>query len=243
MITDYKADLHIHTCLSPCADNTMFPSLIASRANSRGVDILGISDHNSAENLNAFPVGDFRGTLIAGIEIMSAEEIHILALFESLDKAHRMQGTVYENLEGENREDVFGKQLVVNGRDEITGLNKRLLISAVDLTAGRIIEEIHELGGLAIASHIDKDRFNVISQLGFIPEGFEFDALEFSPAADYPVEDFEDCRNYPFVSFSDAHFPDDVGSRCTIFKIEEPSFSEIRCAFEDKNGRSVKGWN
>ncbi|MBI5188431.1 MAG: PHP domain-containing protein, partial [Nitrospirae bacterium] len=172
MPVEFRADLHIHTCLSPCADLLITPYRIVEKAASLGLNIIAICDHNSAENVEvAKRVAKEKGiNAISGIEITSSEEVHILGLFGDIEDALKMQDIVYENLQlGENDEEVFGMQVIVNEKDEVLDFNKRLLIGATRLSVNKIVETIHSLGGLAIAAHIDREGFGIIGQLGFIP--------------------------------------------------------------------------
>ena len=173
MLREFKADLHIHTCLSPCADDDMSPQNIVKQAEIKRLDIIGICDHNSSENVAATQkIGkNKRITVIGGIEAASQEEVHILALFDDKKDVFEFQAVIYENLSGFNDDGVFGKQLIINENDEIVGINDRLLIGATSLPLQEIVQTIYSLKGLAIASHIDRGRFSIISQLGFIPEG------------------------------------------------------------------------
>lgn len=137
----------------------MTPSRIVAEATSKGLSIIGICDHNSAENLSvAKKVAGEKGIhLIAGMEVTSSEEVHILALFDRIENVMTLQEIVYANLSGvENDERASGYQGVVNENDEILNFNKRLLIGATSLSVQNIVDVIRSLEGLAIASHIDR---------------------------------------------------------------------------------------
>jgi hypothetical protein len=182
MLRPFRADLHVHTCLSPCAELDMTPRQIVDAAKGKGLDILAITDHNSAENTEAARRAASGSGLVvlSGMEITSSEEVHVLALFEDGEGAMRMQDIVYENLPpGENDEELYGQQVIVNEFDEVMGFNTRLLITATRLSLEALVSMIHSCGGLCVASHIDREAFSVISQLGFIPGDAGFDALEF----------------------------------------------------------------
>ena len=245
MLEEFKGDLHVHTCLSPCGDFSMLPALIIMKAKERDLDIIGICDHNSTENVMAVKkVGTMEGvTVIGGIEITSQEEVHILALFDDDADLLRIQNIVYEHLPGVNDEDAFGEQLIVDEKDEILGFNEKLLIGATTLFLEQVVDIIHQLGGIAIAAHVDRDAFSIIGQLGFIPEGLDVDGLEISPRNS--VEDirakFPQVNDYPLVSFSDAHYLEDIGKRATSFLIEKPSIEELNKAFREVEGRKILG--
>ena len=253
MYSVFKADLHIHTCLSPCGDLSMVPSRIVLEAKVRQLDIIGICDHNSSDNIKAVQkAGEKEGLMVlGGMEITSREEAHVLALFDDQAETAEMQEIVSNSLEGENDEKAFGEQVIVDDRDRVVGINPKLLIGATSLSIGEIVRCIHSLGGLAIASHVDREMFSVTSQLGFIPDGIGFDALELSPnyfrrtpATDRPVRErvYKDFgySGYPIVSFSDAHYPEDIGLSSTLFEMKERVFEEICEALSGLDERTVK---
>ena len=235
--------MHIHTCLSPCGSLEMSPKAIIEQAKRKRLDVVGICDHNSAENVVAAEKAGERGGLrvIGGIEVTSREEVHVLAFFDKEQDLFELQRIVYENLPGINDEEVFGKQVVVNEEGMVVDLNNRLLIGATKLSIEKIVGIIHSLGGLAIASHIDREGFGIIGQLGFIPEGLGLDGLEVSPRMSLEKArlQFPEVLDFPLVSFSDAHALEDVGKSATSFLMEEADIKEIRKALFGEDGRKV----
>lgn len=210
-----------------------------------GLDIIAVTDHNSAENVIAAKKAAAHTdlTVLAGMEITSSEEAHILALFDDVERIEELQETVYDNLlPGVNDEKRFGDQIVVNEKEEVLDFNQRLLITATELTAHSIVNTIHSLGGLSIASHIDKDIFSIISQLGFIPDDLKFDALEMSPGIDREKAEqlFMLYNSYTWMSSSDAHHLRDIGKRTTGFFMKEPTIKEMALAIKNINGRGVE---
>ena len=236
MMRKVRVDLHLHTCLSPCADTEMQATVIVKQAKKVGLDMIGICDHNSAENVAAVMKAGVREGLpvIPGIEITSCEEVHILGLFNSEQDLMNLQEMVYDNLSGENYEQFFGPQTVIDEWDRVLGTNHRLLIGATTLTVEQIVEAIHRRSGLAIASHVDRERFSLIGQLGFIPKGLGLDALEVSTRSS-----IKQRYDYPVVTFSDAHFLEDIGKSSTCFMIEDTSALEIGRALRCELGRMV----
>ena len=240
MLRKFKADLHIHTCLSPCGDMEMTPKMIVEKARSKGLDVIGICDHNSSENVIAVKKAGEKSNLkvLGGMEVTSEEEVHILALFDEDKNLSELQKIVYENLEGVNDEEHFGYQLVVDEQDGIIDLNKKLLIGATDLTVDRIVELIHSFNGLAIASHVDRERFSLLGQLGFVPEGLE---LDLSPRyiSEKKKLAFPMASGFPLVTFSDAHYSDDIGKTSTTFLLDDITVSELKKALKNKDGRYI----
>ena len=241
-LKEFKADLHIHTCLSPCGELEMLPTVIVKQAKRQHLDIIGICDHNTAENVVAVKkAGEKIGLkVLGGIEMTSSEEVHILGIFDDDGAICEMQNIAHSNLAGENDEDAFGMQLVVDECDTPTELNDRLLIGATSLSIDEIVTSIHSLGGLAIASHIDREAFSIIGQLGFIPENLPLDALEISPNCG--PDEVENYRSYglSLVTSSDAHFLADIGKASTTFLLNAPSFLEIKMALQGIDGREVR---
>lgn len=234
-------DLHIHTCLSPCAQSDMLPTTIIKQARDKNLDVIGICDHNSAENVLAVKkAGEKKGVkVLGGMEMSSSEEVHILAFFDDDDALLEMQNIVYENLFGENDEKYFGEQLIVDEYDKIISSTNKLLIGSTSLGIDRIVELVHSLGGLAVASHVDRESFSIITQLGFIPKELPLDALELSWRCELSEVNNYESYGLPLVKSSDAHFLSDIGKAVTTFSLSTPSFSEVVMAFQDVEGRAV----
>ena len=241
MLREFKADLHIHTCLSPCAETEMTPRMIVEQAVRRGLDIIGICDHNSAENLiYVKKAAESQNiTVIGGMEITSKEEVHILALFDNEEKLFGLQKYVYDNLPGENNEDVFGRQLIINQEGKVLANTDRLLIGATEIELNILVKKIKALKGAVIASHIDREGFSLTGQLGFIPEDIELDGLEISARADKERMKNQ-YENFRLVSFSDAHILSDIDRTSTIFSLAAPTVEEIIKALAGLENRKVK---
>ena len=239
----FKADLHIHTCLSPCADLNMGPKTIVDQALQQGLDVIGISDHNSSENVPAVvrAAQDRNLTVLPGMEVTSKEEVHILAVFDSVDRALQLQEIVYEHLHGENDAEAFGLQVVVNEDHDVLGFNNRLLAGATELSVEQVVDSICGLEGLAIAAHVDRETFGILGQLGFVPEELHLDALELSrnTSLEEARRRFPEYAGYAFVRSSDAHSAMDIGKVWTSLLLYEPSTREIKKALRGEGGRRV----
>ena len=241
MLKEYKMDLHIHTCLSPCAQMEMLPTAIIKRAKEEKLDVIAICDHNSAQNVSAVRKAGQKENVnvLRGMEICTSEEVHVLAFFNDDDALMEMQKIVYENLAGENDEKYFGDQTIVDQNDRVTGTTRKLLIGSTSLGINKVVQLIHNLGGIAVASHVDRDSFSIIAQLGFIPEQLSLDALELSwRCKSSEVKNYEKY-NLPLVKSSDAHFLSGIGKAFTKFWLQQPSFAEIAMAFQGHEGRAV----
>ena len=240
-----SADLHIHTCLSPCATLDMTPRKIVEQAQKTNLEIIAITDHNSAENAGSVMAAaqDTELCVIPGIEVTTSEEAHIVGLFENPLDALSMQTLVYDHLQpGENDDDLFGMQVIANAFDEVEGMNRRLLIGATNLGLNEIIDAIHKLNGLTVAAHIDRQAFSIISQLGFIPEGLDLDALEISRRMTRTQDRarFKEYERFAFIASSDAHDIPEVGTSPTNFLMAGPDMAELRLALKGKEGRNIE---
>lgn len=240
----YKADLHTHTVLSPCGDLEMSPLNIVQKAKSKGIDILGITDHNNTKNCKAFDKLAKKHDLfiLKGAEINTKEEVHCLTFFENNDELFDFQQYIDEHLPRiKNDIKKFGYQVVVDEDENIIEQIDWLLISALDVTIEQIEKKVHELNGLFIPAHIDRSRYSVLSQLGFVPKDLNVDALELSKFENKNefLEKNNYLADYTFIQSSDAHFVDNIGDTTTDFLMEERSFVEIRQALKSENNRKV----
>ncbi len=239
----YRCNLHMHTCLSPCAELDMHPASIVRESIAQGLDVIAVCDHNASENV-PYVQRAAAGTglvIIPGMELCTQEEVHLVAIFERLEELEALQGTVYGNLAGVNDEDAFGIQAIVNEAGEVEGFNEHLLIGATGISLNRAVDLIHSLGGLAVASHIDRPAFGLIGQLGFVPPDVPFDALEVSAGLGIPQarQRYPELKDYQFITSSDAHFIGDIGRASIRMFLESPTFAEIGLALARRMGRYV----
>ena len=235
MINDklIKADVHLHTCLSPCADITQSPKRIIEKVREKGFDLVFITDHNSIANAEAaIKAANNSGDLkvYPGMEITTREEIHILSLFENLDNAGKTQEYINNYLPDVYSEKEKHEQIIANEDDEVAGFYGKSLYSAVDLSYDEIIDMIHMNNGIAIAAHIDRQSFSIISQLGFIPDKCKLDALEISPNMSFK-EANEVYGNYAlkykFVKGSDSHSSNTIGCSFTEYYGKDSSYNSF----------------
>lgn len=219
----------------------MSPRNIVAEAKRKELDILGICDHNSAENAEALieAAGRLGLCVLPGLEITSQEEVHILALFGELEAALSMQERVYASLPGENSESVFGQQIIANAGDEVLGFSSKFLAGATTLSLEQVVGFIHVLRGLAVASHVDRMGFGIIGQLGFIPPRLDLDALEISLHMSWDKGQRQLGPGRPLISASDAHFLDEIGRAATEFLLEEGTFDEIKMALKGIKNRKI----
>ncbi|MCX8111341.1 MAG: PHP domain-containing protein [Syntrophorhabdaceae bacterium] len=232
----FSCDLHIHSTLSPCASLDMSPKNIVLKAKEVGLHIIAITDHNMTENsIFAHEIGKKIGlTVLFGMELQTQEEIHLLAIFDDYHTAMELQKKVYSLLPHiKNDVNYFGDQVVVDENDEIIRFEDRMLLNSSQITIEDAVEWIKAHGGIAIPSHIDSTTFSIISQLGFIPDNIPFDALEIKKSENIPdVLPFIIRKDIPFVTFSDAHYLNDIGKKRTTLHMDEPTCKDIKAALK-----------
>ncbi|MGI6425063.1 MAG: PHP domain-containing protein [Tepidanaerobacteraceae bacterium] len=244
MYSEYPADFHIHTCLSPCAEDEMIPVNILNMAKLIGTRIIGICDHNSAANVKPFLeiASEYEILVLPGMEVQSAEEVHMLCFFENLSGALEWQEYVYQHLpQIDNNPRYFGHQWLVDGKGNVLGEEKRMLLTSTKLTIDQIYKKVYELNGLLIPAHVDKKHYSIVSQLGFIPENIKVDAIEFSKAISENEfrKAFPHMAKHTFITSSDAHRLQEMIYQKTFLHIKSLNFNEIVLALKGLEGRKV----
>ena len=236
----FKFDLHIHSCLSPCGDLNASPAAIVRAAKAAGLDGIMLSDHNSSRNCPALAEACRREAVrcLFGMEVTTAEEVHCLAVFDTLEQAAALTEAVYAALPNrKNVPDVYGCQAIVNADDEVEGLESHLLSAPTRLTIREAGERIHALGGLFIAAHLDRAVFSVTSQLGGLAGDEGFDAVELSRSADV-ASWRRKTLGLAVIRSSDSHYLDMIGSVWSEANLPEFSVRALKDAFA---ARAV-GW-
>jgi 3',5'-nucleoside bisphosphate phosphatase len=241
----WKADMHIHSVLSPCGSLDSSPKRIIEEAVIKGLGIIAITDHNSTLHCElSMQLGKSKNIKVfAGAEVTTKEEIHCLCLFETLEQAEEFQLFINEHLpHHKNDPDLFGDQVIVDADDMIIEEYPFLLVNALEADIQEVEQKVHLLNGLFIPAHIDKAVNSLYSQMGIYPSNLEADALEISRFSD-ENSIREKMAFIPegisFIRNSDSHYIGDIGSSQTIFEMEEPSFVEIRKAFKNHDNRKV----
>lgn len=228
-------DLHIHTALSPCGDEDNTPNNIVNMAVLKGLDIIAVTDHNSI--LNCGPIltlGQKAGLVVLpGMELTTSEDIHVLCLFPTLKDAEKYYAKVEENrVVIANREDIFGRQQILNEFDEEIGVEERLLTVATTISVDHVGLLCAEFGGIAIPAHIDKESNSLVSILGELHADMGFSLIEVSPRCTDAVKDYYASKGYRILTNSDAHLLESIAEpehflECN-FRSAERVFEAIR---------------
>jgi hypothetical protein len=223
-----RIDFHIHSCLSPCASLEMSPRTIVARSKAAGMDCIALTDHGCTENLPAFHEACVESGMacLYGLEASTAEEVHVLCLFDDLNHALDFGSMVYSHLPNQrNNPKLFGDQPVVTVDDEVTHFVGKLLNLGTDISFFDLVPMVLDAGALCIPSHIDRAMCGAISHLGFLPN-LSYDAIEAVGEIDPKI-----ARRWPVVRFSDSHYPEQIARRFTEIETEAFTVPAFREAF------------
>jgi PHP family Zn ribbon phosphoesterase len=237
----YRAELHVHTVLSPCAGVEMIPPLIVREALELGLNIIAITDHNATANIAAV-MQAARGTglvVLPGMELQTREEVHLLCLFDTLEQAEEWQTRVDAVLpDTPNNIDFFGEQFVVDATGEFIRREERLLINSAAIGLENAAGLVRSLGGLAIPAHVDRKANGLLANLGLVPPGF--DALEISRhiTPSEAAEKYPQLRGYPLLQSGDVHLLDGFLGSLEL-NLERPLIAEIHKAIRGQDERKL----
>ena len=225
----YYYDLHLHSCLSPCGDDDNTPNNIAGMASLCGLNIIALTDHNTCKNCPAFFEAAKRYGLIpiAGMELTTAEDIHVVCLFEELESAMAFDEEIDKRrMKIENRTDIFGNQYILDGEDTIIGEEKYLLPNATSVSLEEAFELVKSFGGIAYPAHIDRQSNGIISVLGTFPEAPHFNIIEINQKekAEEYVKKYS-LQDKRVIISSDAHYLTDMRDKENYFELDDEPYS------------------
>ena len=206
-------DLHIHSCLSPCADDDMTPWNLVGMARVKGLDVIALTDHNTALNTpEATAAGEAYGVqVIPGMEVTSREEVHMLGYFPSVREALAAGEEVYAHLpDVKNQPALFGNQIIMGAEDTPSGALEKLLINATDLSVEEVCDLIRAHGGVPVPAHINRGSNGMIGALGLMPFLPEYPVVEVYPGVDCPAYA---VKGRFVLHSSDAHRLEDLQER------------------------------
>jgi PHP family Zn ribbon phosphoesterase len=237
----FKAELHIHTALSPCASVEMIPPLIIDEAISKGINLIAITDHNAIANIESV-INAAEGSgvsVLPGMELQTREEIHSICLFDGIEDIQTFFNRIDHSFpEIKNNSDFFGEQFIVNKTGDFIQREERLLITSSSLSLSDAFNLVDSSGGLLIPAHINRTAYGLLPVLGMVPEDISLTCLEISKHL--TIEEariqFPMLKNYPLIQNGDAHYLEDI-TGFNEFLIAAPTISEIKKAMLKIEGR------
>ena len=226
----YYYDFHIHSCLSPCADDDMTPANIAGMAALAGLNIVALTDHNTAKNCPAFfKAAKHYGIIaVAGMELTTAEDIHVVCLFEKLEEALAFSSEIERHLvKIKNRVEIFGHQQIMDEEDNILGEEEYLLSNATDVSVEDVVKLVNGFNGICFPAHIDRTANGIVSILGVFPQDSDFNCYELHNKDNKQAfeERFCHLKNKICLSGSDAHFLLDIRDKEDFIELDDEPYS------------------
>lgn len=202
-------DLHMHSCLSPCGDEDNTPANLAGMCALAGLDVVALTDHNTVGNCRSFCKAAEEYGLLAlpGMELTTAEEVHVVCLFPELDSAEAFGAYVRGHLPPiQNKPEFFGEQRLMDHRDGLLGIDTAFFAGATDIGLYQVPSLVSSFGGFAFPAHIDRPSFSLLSNLGLWDPDMGFTLAELSANCPPGFTDRPDLQGLRFVSDCDAHF-------------------------------------
>lgn len=225
-------DLHIHSCLSPCAADDMTPGNIIGMAKVKDLDVVALTDHNSCQNLAPFMNIAKRFDIIAipGIELCTIEDVHVLGLFPTLEDAMEFDEYIYNKLfDFRNERTIIGNQYICDDNDEIVAIEEKLLLNSAIITMDGAYDKIKEHNGIMIPAHIDKPSNSLLSNLGFVPKNSKFSCIEikFKERQDETIRKNPYLEKCNIIYNSDAHNLSDISEAENYIEVEGITIPDI----------------
>ena len=225
-------DFHIHTCLSPCGDMDMTPNNIVNMARIKGLDAIAITDHNTCGNAGACMACAAGSDLlvIPGLEVETAEEVHMVCLFPTLPTAQEMEKQVRAAMPPIlNRVEIFGQQCYMDADDHMIAYEDNLLVTAAQISIGDLVRMVRALGGVVYPAHVDKNAYSILSNLGAIPPELAFSSVEVHNLQKLDAFAAQ-IAPYQVLHSSDAHYLWDIAEPEQTISVTEKSISAILAA-------------
>lgn len=229
----YFYDLHIHSCASPCAEDDMTPANIAGMASLQGLQLVALTDHNTCKNCPAFFKHAKRYGIIpvAGMELTTAEDIHVICLFPTLENAMAFDATVENRLQKiDNRPEIFGHQYVMNEEDEVETEIRPLLLNATDIDLEEAFRMVKSLDGVCYPAHIDRDSNGIVAVLGTFPQDPPYTAFELNNGAMLETyrERFPQLKALSYLVSSDAHRLTELREAANSLQLDDEPYSSAQ---------------
>ncbi len=212
----------------------MTPNNIVNMSIIKGLDVIAVTDHNSAGNIRAVEMAAGDNILVVpGIEVETSEEVHVVCYFPSVSAAEEMESRIRKvSTPVKNRPEIFGSQFYMNEMDEVVGEEENLLVTASGMSIYDVVENAKSLGGVAIPAHIDRESYSVLSNLGFLPPDLSVSALEITKKNREEMS--KNYLDFKIISNSDAHYLENISEREFFIDIKDKTAQAIIDFFVQK---------
>lgn len=236
-------DFHLHSCLSPCGDDEMTPNNIVNMAQLTGLSAIALTDHNTCGNCaaTAAVARELGITFLAGMELCTAEEAHVVCLFPTVEAARQFEAHVAPTLPPiPNRPDIFGEQILCDAEDRQIGTHDILLTTASGISVDNVAALARSFGGTAFPAHIDRPSYSVTAALGDLPPlGFAAIEITKNGNAEELTQRYPEIVGKPLLQNSDAHRLEDIQDAGPYLELPVNTPETIIAAL---NGETPCGW-
>lgn len=227
---NFSFDLHMHSCLSPCGGEDNTPANLAGMCALAGLEIAALTDHNTCGNCRAFMKAAAACGILAlpGMELTTAEEVHVVCLFPDPDRADDFSALVRKRLPPiPNKRDIFGPQVLMDSGDGVLGEETAFLAGATDIGVYQAASLAESFGGVAFPAHIDRPSFSLLANLGLWDPDMGFPLAELSGRCPPELLKRPDLRGVRFVTDSDAHYLDQISDAHQYMELKEKNAFEV----------------
>ena len=229
---EYRCDFHIHSCLSPCGSDDMTPNNLVNMAALSGCEIIAMTDHNTCRNTPAaVRAGEEAGILvIPGMELCTAEEAHVVCLFETISGALEFGDYIMAHMPHvKNKPEIFGEQRILDEEDQLLGLEENLLLVSSFVGINEVLNLTEQYGGTAFPAHVDRDSYSVIASLGAIPPEAGFTAAEVTRGCDMEAyrQEHPELSGLLILRDSDSHYLETLADEPGFLQLEDRSTAAV----------------
>lgn len=226
----YYYDVHIHTALSPCANEEMTPQNIVRMAKLCGLDIIAVADHNSTANVAAVIKAAKQVNpdliVVPALELTTSEDIHVLCYFYELSDAEKFSDYVQsKRLKVPLMKEMFGNQYIMDSNDNIIGEEEHLLFLSSEIDFDELPSLMNKYNGVTVPAHINKESNSIYSVFGSC-KGLKLEAVEVFGSDSINVVQKMSLNCNSIIHNSDAHSLEGINECVNFIELEEKS---IKC--------------
>ena len=217
-------DLHLHSCLSPCADNDNTPRNLAGVGKLAGLQLMALTDHNTCRNCPAFfeAAAEMGIIPVAGMELTTAEDIHMVCLFPTLSDALAFDEEIdTRRVQIKNRPDIFGEQLLTDAADNVLGVEEHLLSNATGVSLDESVPLAAKYHGVCYPAHIDREANGILAVLGMLPDTPRFSCVELHDGEKEPPLRAKMTLPQTVIISSDAHYLWDIRDKANTLELAD----------------------
>ena len=217
-------DLHLHSCLSPCADNDNTPRNLAGVGKLAGLQLMALTDHNTCRNCPAFfeAAAEMGIIPVAGMELTTAEDIHMVCLFPTLSDALAFDEEIdTRRVRIKNRPDIFGEQLLTDAADNVLGVEEHLLSNATGVSLDESVPLAAKYHGVCYPAHIDREANGILAVLGMLPDTPRFSCVELHDGEKEPPLRAKMTLPQTVIISSDAHYLWDIRDKANTLELAD----------------------